>query len=224
MRDLEIVPAILRNTFEKIAEDWNKVAEIAEHIQIDSTDGVFAGEKGFLDIVRLRDLPHAERKIEMHMMVQHPADFVDDMIELNPSRCIFHLEAFLGTTDLPFVYNTIGEYTSADMGIAINPDTPIERLTEFLPLVQFVLFMGYKPGIAGQAIDKTVFEKIRAFHEQYPAITLAADGHVGKDTIMEYSHAGISRFCANTALFGSGNPEENMRELLALAQEAAEET
>lgn len=220
MRDLEIIPAILRTTFEKISEDWEKVVDYSSYIQIDVTDGIFAGNVGFLDLPRLGDLPHSE-KIELHMMVQSPGDFVDDIIELNPGRCLFHIEAFLGTMDLPFIYNTIGEHTSAEMGIAINPDTPIERLTEFLPLVQYVLFMGYSPGIAGQPIDNSVFEKIQAFHAAKAHIPLAADGHVGKDTIAEYASAGISRFCANTAIFGTGNPQENMRELLALAREAA---
>lgn len=223
MQELEIIPAILRNTFEKISEDWEQVVERATYIQIDITDGIFAGNKGFLDLPRLGNLPHSE-KIELHMMVQSPGDFVDDIIELNPGRCVFHIEAFLGTMDLPFIYNTIGEHTSAEMGVAINPTTSAERLEEFLPLVQYVLFMGYNPGIANQPIVPEIFEKIHAFHASHPAIVLTADGHVAKETIAQYARAGISRFCANTAIFGSGNPEENMRKLLTLAQEASEKT
>ncbi len=217
--DFEIIPAILRATFEGIAEDFRRVEERASHIQIDVTDGVFAGNRGFLDIARLGDLN--AHKIELHMMVQTPADFVDEIIDLNPSRCVFHIEAFLGTMDLPFVYNTIGEYTSAEMGIAINPNTPIDRIREFLPIVQYVLFMGYNPGIANQPIVPSVFETIRTFHKQYEAIPLAADGHVAPDTIGSYARAGVSRFCANTAIFRNGDPNENMENLLTLAQEAA---
>src|SRR3989344_2838064 len=115
---LEIVPAILRTTFETIAEDWEKVASTSNHIHIDILDGVFAGDTGFLDILRLKDLPASSagdspaRRVELHMIVQTPGDFVDDIIELNPGRCVFHIEAFLGTMDLPFIYNTIGEHTS----------------------------------------------------------------------------------------------------------------
>lgn len=212
---LEIVPAILRTTFEKIAEDWNRVRS-AEHIHIDIIDGVFAGDRGFLDIERLASLPDSH-KIELHLMVQTPGDFVDDIIDLNPGRCVFHIEAFHGKLDLPFVYNTIGEYTSAEMGIAINPETDIERLTEYLPIIQYVLFMGYKPGTANQPMDVSVFEKIRSFHEKHPTIVLAADGHVGKDTIEQYVQAGVSILCANTAIFGAGNASENMRHLELLA-------
>ncbi len=218
-REIEIVPAILRNTFEKIEEDWNKVEPSVSHIHIDITDGIFAGEKGFLDILRFADL-ESSHKAELHMMVQTPGDFVDDIIDMNPGRCIFHIEAFHGKNDLPFVYNTVGEYTSAEMGLAINPDTDISRLTEYLPLIQYVLFMGYKPGRANQPIDISVFKKIQEFHAAHPTIKIAADGHVGKDTIEEYAKAGVELFCANTAIFGMGTPEENIRHLELLAQGA----
>ncbi|OGY37222.1 MAG: hypothetical protein A3E36_01340 [Candidatus Andersenbacteria bacterium RIFCSPHIGHO2_12_FULL_45_11b] len=225
-RSVEIVPAILRTTYEKIAEDWEKVARAARHIQIDVTDGIFAGEKSFLDIKRLEHLPASPAgdppngRIELHMMVQTPAEYVEDIIDLNPARCVFHIEAFLGTMDLPFVYNTIGEYTSAEMGIAINPDTNIDRLTEYLPIVQYVLFMGYTPGFAGQEINPNVFKKISDFHIAHPAITIAVDGHVDKATIPQYAKAGASIFCSNTAIFGAGNPEENMKQLALLAASA----
>jgi len=195
---IEIVPAILRTSFEKIVEDWDKVSSASDSIHIDVTDGIFAGEKGFTDVLRFANLP--ANKIELHMMVQTPGDFVDDIIELNPGKCVFHIEVFHGKLDLPFVYNTIGEYTSAELGIAINPDTPIERLDEYLPIVQYVLFMGYKPGRANQPIDPKVFEKIRMFHEKNPNIAITTDGHVSKDTIQQYVHAG-QHACAQIQLF-----------------------
>lgn len=216
-KTIEIVPAILRTTFEKIAEDWNTVVDVADHIHIDIMDGVFTGEKGFLDILHLQDLPDSH-KIELHMMVQTPGDFVDDIIDLNPGRCVFHIEAFHGKLDLPFVYNTIGEYTSAEMGIAINPETDSERLREYLPLVQYVLFMGYKPGRANQPINTDVFKKIQTFHEANPTIAISADGHVGKDTIQSYVQSGATTLCANTALFGGGDVQENLEQLYLIAK------
>jgi len=215
MNAITIVPAILRTTFEEIETDWNKVASAAQYIHVDVIDGVFAGEVGFLDILQLKEL--RTDKIDLHMMVQTPGDYIDEIIELNPARCVFHIEAFTGKLDLPFVYNTIGEFTSSEMGLAINPETPLEQLEEYLPIVQYVLFMGYKPGIANQAINTTVFEKIKTFHEKHPNIRIAADGHVGKDTIGEYTQAGATILCANTAIFSGENPIKNMLDLELLA-------
>ncbi len=219
MKDIEVVPAILRKTFEKIEEDWNRVVHDAKHIQIDVTDGIFAGDGTFRDLPRLQKLP-MNNKLELHMMVQTPADFVDDIIELNPARCVFHIESFVGTNDLPFVYNTIGEHTSAEMGLAINPDTPTERLTEYLPIVQYMLFMGYNPGKANQPMDPMVIPKIAAFHSKHPNIRISVDGHVSKETIAAYAAVGATIFCANTAIFAAGDPGENIRQLELLARAA----
>ncbi len=217
MNDIEVIPAILRTTFEKIEEDWNRVVHHAQHIQIDITDGIFAGDAGFLDLSRFKKLPMHE-KIELHMMVQSPAEYVDEIIDLNPARCVFHIESFLGTNDLPFVYNTIGEYTSAEMGLAINPDTPLDRIEEYLPIIQYVLFMGYAPGRANQAMNNSVFAKIAAFHSKYPHVPIAVDGHVEKETIAQYARAGATMFCANTAIFGAGDAGENIKQLELLAR------
>lgn len=226
MREIEIIPAILRKSFENIEADWNRVVHHAAHIQIDVTDGIFAGEKSFLDLSRLKNLPAsatgelATSKIELHMMVHNPSDYVDDIIDLNPARCVFHIESFLGTNDLPFVYNTIGEYTSAEMGLASNPDTPIDRVSEYVPIVQYVLFMGYNPGYANQALQPMVLPKIAAFHSKYPDTPIAVDGHVNKQTIAEYASVGATMFCANTAIFTEGDAGENIRQLTLLAQAA----
>ncbi|MEK7499628.1 MAG: hypothetical protein AAB649_03410, partial [Patescibacteria group bacterium] len=136
------------------------------------------------------------------------------------ARCVFHIEAFQGKLDLPFVYNTIGEYTSSELGLAINPGTSIERLDEYLPIIQYILFMGYQPGIANQPINPSVFEKIATFHKHHPNIKISVDGHVTADTISDYVKAGANMLCANTAVFGTGDPRENIKQLELIAQMA----
>src|SRR5438045_2922292 len=110
MSAIEIVPAILRRTWEGIEEDWQKVFRAATHIQIDITDGIFAGDGTYRDLRRFKQLPEHD-KIELHMMVHTPGNFVDEIIDLNPARCIFHVESFTGTSDIEFVYAKLRENT-----------------------------------------------------------------------------------------------------------------
>ena len=216
---VEIVPAILRSTFEKIEHDWKKVVHSVQHIQIDITDGVFAGNGSFRDIKRFKKLPLAE-KSELHCMVHTPSNFVVDIIDLNPARCVFHLEAFSGTDELGHVYTKLRENTSSELALALNPETPIQRLTEYLPLIDYILFMGYNPGWANQPINPLVFNKIRAAKKLWPDKKIEVDGHVGKDTIEQYVQAGANILCANTSIFGHGNPIENYKHLQLLANAA----
>lgn len=219
---VEIVPAILRTTFEKLKEDWLAILHTAPHIQLDITDGIFAGEGSFRDLDRFKQLPERD-KIELHMMVHTPAHYVDEVIELNPARCIFHLESFSGTDDLRFVYQTLRSKTNSELGLGINPETPTERLDEYLDLITGVLIMGYNPGWANQPINPIVFNKIRAFYHKHPDIPIAADGHVTKETVGPYVKAGASILCANTAIFAQGNPVENYKQLQLLAEAALAE-
>ena len=217
---IEIVPAVLRKTFEGVAEDWEQVYQHVRHVQIDVTDGVFAGDGTFRDIARLKQLPHSE-KIELHMMVQRPSEELPGIIDLAPARCVFHLEAFTGPEDIRDVYEQLRSSTPhTQLALAINPETPAERLGDYMDLLDYVLFMGYNPGFAGQPVDPTVFRKIAAFREQQPHIPLAADGQVNKETIPDYVRAGISILCANSSIFKEGDPVENIRQLELVAQGA----
>ena len=217
MKNIEVVPAILRNTLEGIREDWGKIYQAASHVQIDITDGIFAGDGSFRQVREFKKLPEAG-KIELHMMVHTPANYVDDIIDLQPARCVFHLEAFAGTGDLEFVYAKLRQETQTELGLALNPASPNERLYEYVRLLNYVLFMGYNAGWAGQAINPIVFNKIREFRARYAEMPIEVDGQVDKQTMGEYAAAGATVFCSNGAIFKAGNPVENLRQLELLAR------
>lgn len=216
---VEIIPAILHPTWEQIAADWERVRDAAAHIHIDITDGIFAGDAAWRDIRRLKQLPESE-KIELHLMVHTPGNYVNDVVYLSPARCIFHLESFSGTGELRSVFEKLRGETQSELALAINPETPAERLEEYLELVDYVLFLGVTPGWPGGEIHNAVYRKIGAWRAQHPDVTIAADGHVTKETVEIYVRAGANILCANTAIFGAGNPVENMQQLTLLAQGA----
>lgn len=215
---VEIVPAVLRRTWEGIQEDWEKVVGLVDHVQIDVTDGVFAGDGTFREVRVFKKLPHSQ-KIELHMMVHTPSNFVADIIDLNPARCIFHLESFEGTNDIAFTYHKLREATNTELALALNPASPNERLEEQLELVDYVLFMGYNPGFAGQELNKDVFTKIGKFVDRHPNVPVAVDGAVGKESVADYVKAGARILCANSSIFKEGDPKENITQLRLLAEQ-----
>ena len=217
-RPVEVVPAILRKTFEGILADWQKIYREVDHIQIDITDGVFAGEGTYRELRHFKQLPESQ-KCELHLMIHSPTNFLVDAIDVAPARCVFHLESFTGTDDLQFVYNTLKhDAPQTERGLALNPESPNEWLDEYVPLVNYAMFMGYNPGWANQPINPIVYKKIAAFKAKYPTIPIAVDGHVTLETVKPYIEAGASILCANTAIFGSGDPVENYKQLVATSQ------
>lgn len=151
------------------------------------------------------------------MMVHRPAFYVDDIVDLNPARCIFHLEAFAGSGDLTAVYETIRDKTQTELALAINPSSPSERLEEYLNLIDYVMFLAVEPGYANQPFDQKVYQRIGAWREKRPDWPIAVDGHVDRETIQPLTKAGATMLCANTAIFSQGDPVENLRQLRLLA-------
>ncbi len=219
---IEIVPAILRSTLEKIEHDWEKVYKVAEHVQLDITDGVFAGDGTFRDIKFFKRLKESE-KCELHMMVHYPDYYIDGIIDLNPARCVFHVEAFEGLNSLDFVYKKLRESTQSELGLAINPESPNNRLEDAVELIDYAMFLGYNPGWANQPLNPAVYTKVARFRSSFPDIKIAIDGHVDKRTAGRFVKAGANILCANTSIFGQGNPVENYQQLKLIAQAVAEE-
>lgn len=218
--DIEVVPAILRKTLEGIQEDWVRVVSGASHIQIDVTDGIFAGDGTFRDLPQLKKLEQSE-KIELHMMVQHPNDYTQHILDLAPARIVFHIEPFTGKEHALELYELFhAKLPQAQLGIALNPETPTNHIAELVHILDYVLFMGYSPGFAGQEINPVVFTKIGQFSAAHPEVAIAVDGHVGFDTAEDYAKAGATILCANSAIFKTGNPLENMEQLKLKAQSA----
>ena len=219
---VEVAPAILHATYEALEQDWNAIQALVSHIQIDITDGIFAGDPSFKDIQRLKQLVNSQ-KADLHLMVHTPGQYVDDIINLNPARCVFHVEAFAGAENLKNVYEKLRASTQTELGLALNPDSPLDWLEEHLSLVNFILFMGYNPGRANQPINPAVYTKLAAFRSTHPGVRLAVDGHVDRETVTDYVKHGATILYANTSIFGTGNPQESLRQLQLLAESATTE-
>lgn len=222
MVNIEIVPAILRQSFEDIEHDWNFIARETNHIQIDVTDGVFAGLGSFRDLRRFKQL-NESFKAELHMMVHNPGSYVDAIADLNPARSVFHIEAFEGGENIKMVFDKLRSSTQTELGLALNPASPIEWLEENLDLADFILFMSYNPGIANQPLDSGIFPKLAEFRQKHPQAKIAIDGHVNKETLDGFIKSGARILYANTAIFGAGEPKENLRQLQLLAQAIGQE-
>jgi ribulose-phosphate 3-epimerase len=80
------------------------------------------------------------------------------------------------------------------------------------------------PGFGGQKFIPIALEKTRKLAamrtERRANFRIEMDGGIGPDTIPQAVRAGVEILVAGNAVFGHGNPKENTRNLLKLAQEA----
>lgn len=101
---LEVVPAILPKTFAELEEKLEFLKGVAPSVQIDVTDGKFAGEPSwplykddqyFQSIVREeRGMPFWEDfEFEFDLMISDPFAYVPDFIRAGASKIVLHAES-----------------------------------------------------------------------------------------------------------------------------------
>jgi ribulose-phosphate 3-epimerase len=102
-------------------------------------------------------------------------------------------------------------------GLALNPSTPVSLIEESLPDLDLVLVMSVNPGYGGQHYIPQSSEKIRrvrALLERRRArAVLEVDGGITLDTIADAWAAGADTFVAGTAVFGTEDPAQAVRDL-----------
>lgn len=180
---------------------------------IDIMDGQFVPNFG----MGLQDLEyicrHATKPVDVHLMIEHPENYVEKFADMGVSIIYFHPEGDVHPM------RTIQKILDCNVraGIAVNPGTAVETIAPLLPYADYVLVMSVNPGFAGQKYIQTVDEKIDALldlKEKYH-YEIVLDGACSPERVRTLSAAGVKGFILGTsALFGKGRSyKEIIREL-----------
>lgn len=151
-----------------------------------------------------------------HLMVYTPEALIDELAEAGANRVYIHPES------TPHIHRVLGMVRDAGMevGVAINPGTPIIMLEPVLELVDGVLVMSVNPGFGGQAFLPPTFDRLaqlRALMDRLGVSpSVECDGGVDLETIEPLAKAGMTGAVVGTGLFRNGHPGK-MLQLLAEA-------
>jgi ribulose-phosphate 3-epimerase len=155
---------------------------------------------------------------DVHLMVSNPDRLLDDYLKAGAARIAVHWEA---SVHLDRLLAQIRE-GGAQAGVAINPATPVEVLTDALPALDYVLLMSVNPGFSGQTFLPRALDKARRLNEMIrasgAAASIAMDGGIDRGTIGSVVAAGVDVCVAGSAIFAAGDPVATMSELRARAR------
>ncbi len=197
----EVIPAILVDDFDEFEERVQEAEGFAETIQWDIMDGQFVENQTFADVSALSQVD-TTLSVEAHLMVENPEELLEDLSQAGIERVIVHAEA---CDDLTSLVEKMRSY-EFEVGVALNPETPIEEIEEVIDDLDQVLIMTVVPGASGQAFMDQQLVKVKALREKYPELNIAVDGGVNLATIQKARMAGANRFCVNSAIFTSPDP------------------
>lgn len=211
----EIAPSILSSDFSKLGDEIRAVeAGGASILHVDVMDGRFVPNItiGLPVVKSIRSV--TELTIDTHLMIIEPGLYAAKFVEAGADMVSVHVEA---DAHLQRTLTSIRE-AGGKAGIAINPATPLASIEEAISDADFVLVMSVNPGFGGQKFIPYCLDKIRRLkriiEDRGLDVKIEVDGGIGKDNITEIVAAGAEIVVAGSAVYGSTDPTNSVRELL----------
>ena len=200
---VKIAPSILSADFSKMGEEVQSLEKSgADLVHCDVMDGVFVnnitfGIKMVEDLRKITTLP-----LDCHLMIVHPEKYVERFAKAGADSITVHYEAC--QNNLKEVLTLI-KNAGVKCGAVINPDTPVEKIQDVIPMCDMVLIMSVFPGFGGQKFIPEALDKLRQVKQIIEkcgkAIDLQIDGGVTAENIAQIKEAGANVIVAGSAVF-----------------------
>lgn len=143
-----------------------------------------------------------QHKLDAHLMVSSPEDFVDPLSDIGIHNFTFHWEAATHHDSLISSIKT--KYES--VGVSLNPGTPLNVIPEYLFYkIDLILIMSVNPGFGGQNFISGVIDKISEARKIKEKLNLdfqiQVDGGVTDGNCRSLIEVGANNLVAGSFIF-----------------------
>lgn len=180
----------------------------ADFLHIDVMDGKFVNNTKFTKEMVKDIISISKKKIDLHLMVED-LDLIKEYALLKPDMLTFHVEVIDDFKIIDYVKSH-----GIKVGLAINPETKIDKLAQFVDDIDLVLFMSVTPGEGGQEFKEEVIDKIINFKKLAPKdLIISIDGGVNNKTVSLCKYAGCDMVVSGSFITNSSNYNDRINEL-----------
>lgn len=207
---VQIIPSVLATTEEQYQRDITKLNTSLSlsggWVHIDFADNEFVQNKTIEPEV-IKQSPTNFRK-EAHLMVIHPKEWIERLVDAGFERIIFHLESQDNVEELIDYIKNKG----LEVGIALKNETAIENLEPFSSKIDVILLMSIVAGFQGQSFIPKTLDKIGVLKAKGWNVKIGVDGSIKDSNIREVVEAGAD-FVIVGSYFLNGELEENIENI-----------
>ncbi len=217
-----VAPSILSADFARLGEQVAVVMDAgAEVVHVDVMDGHFVPplSMGPQVVSALAGPVHdAGGFLDVHLMVERPERHVAAFADAGADGITVHVEA---TPHVHYALKAIRDAGCAP-GLALNPATRAESISEVAGEIDLLLCMTINPGWSGQPALPFTVDKVRRLRELIgDDVTLQVDGGMDARTAPAYADAGATLFVAASAIYGKPDPAAAYTEIVAAVADPA---
>jgi len=212
-----IAPSILSADFANIQRDVEMINNSkADWFHVDIMDGMFVPNISFGFPVIKAIKKHATKPLDVHLMIVDPDRYLQTFKEAGADILTVHLEA------CPHLHRTVQAIKALGMkaGVAINPHTPANFLTDIMKDIDLVCVMSVNPGFGGQKFIENTYDKISTLQNIIRANKSSAqieiDGGVDLKNYKKLIETGADVLVAGNTVFSSSDPSQTIADLKKL--------
>ena len=209
-----IAPSILSADFARLADEIQAVeAAGADLIHVDVMDGRFVPNLTIGPVVVEAARKVTKLPLDVHLMIVEPEKLIPEFIDAGANYLTVHVET------CPHLHRTLHmiKEKGVKAGVTLNPSTPLNTVEAVLPDADLLLIMSVNPGFGGQRFIPQALEKVRQaralIDRQHLSVELEVDGGVKVDNVKELAAAGAEIFVAGSAIFGSKDYKDTIRQM-----------
>lgn len=214
---IDIIPAILPQSFDELSHKLKLVEPFAQTVQIDIVDGVYAPNTTWpfttQEAWSKKSLSEGIA-LQFDLMLAKPQDRVLSCIELGGRELIIHAKSEGASAAIVLLQQMRNDVPPVRVGVALSSTATTEDLKPFDGMFDFAQVMGIEHiGFQGHLFDKRAVDLVTAIRAQYPTLTIQVDGGVALGNVLKLARAGANRLVAGSAIFSASNPQQAYAEL-----------